>query len=91
MSGLACAPLDDAPRLDQLAAAQLAGFIGFLQGGLDRLVVAARAAMVIAALSGMRPLPTAISRRSSPFLSRYRMPWTYSEAQAGLLGDDFLS
>ena len=81
---------DHATGLDQLAAAQLTGFIGFLQGGLDRFVIGT------SARNGDRRVEwdaSAADGHQEPFLPVLQQVQNALDilgAQAGLLRDGLL-
>jgi hypothetical protein len=87
---LGAAAFDHATRLDQLAAAQLSGLVGFLQSGLDRFVIGA------SARNGDRRVEwdaSAADGHQEPFLpvlEQIQDALDILRAQAGLLRDGFL-
>lgn len=82
------APLEHAPHLHQLPAAQLAAFVGILQGGLDGLLVACSAMVMATLTEPFRPRRRPASALA--FLEEQRDALDVVEAQARLLGDDAL-
>lgn len=87
---LRATPLDDAPRLDQLAAAQLFRFVSILQCRLNRLVVTAGTGNDDRQVQ--RDAPTPDCRQQSPFpvLEQIQNAMDVFLTQSGLLGDDLL-